>query len=141
VPQCVIWHGLIGDPSHSHVSAKVQRNAGSFFKSWALLCVDWAYRPGSPELRSSPGSKAGRSPAGSERHRTPDRSLASDQPLAPQHPPDVPRRAGFSQERLAEVVGVERTTVMRWESGETCPRPWAGPKLARALGISDQTMR
>lgn len=47
------------------------------------------------------------------------------------------KTAGFSQERLAEAIGVERTTVMRWERGETCPQPWARPKLARALGISD----
>jgi transcriptional regulator with XRE-family HTH domain len=47
------------------------------------------------------------------------------------------KTAGFSQERLAEAIGVERTTVMRWERGETCPQPWARPKLARALGVSD----
>jgi DNA-binding XRE family transcriptional regulator len=29
------------------------------------------------------------------------------------------KAAGFSQERLAEKVGVERSTVMRWERGET----------------------
>jgi DNA-binding XRE family transcriptional regulator len=50
------------------------------------------------------------------------------------------KAAGFSQERLAEAVGVERSTVMRWERGETCPQPWARPKLARALGISDQSL-
>jgi DNA-binding XRE family transcriptional regulator len=50
------------------------------------------------------------------------------------------KAAGFSQERLAETIGVERTTVMRWERGETCPQPWARPKLARALGISDQSL-
>jgi DNA-binding XRE family transcriptional regulator len=50
------------------------------------------------------------------------------------------KAAGFSQERLAETVGVERTTVMRWERGETCPQPWARPKLARALGLSDQSL-
>src|SRR6185437_4198617 len=51
------------------------------------------------------------------------------------------KAAGFSQEeRLAETVGVERTTVMRWERGETCPQPWARPKLARALGISDEAL-
>jgi DNA-binding XRE family transcriptional regulator len=50
------------------------------------------------------------------------------------------KAAGFSQERLAEVVGVERSTVMRWERGETCPQPWARPRLARALGISDQSL-
>jgi transcriptional regulator with XRE-family HTH domain len=50
------------------------------------------------------------------------------------------KAAGFSQERLAEAVGVERTTVMRWERGETCPQPWARPKLARILGISDDAL-
>lgn len=50
------------------------------------------------------------------------------------------KAAGFSQERLAEVVGVERTTVMRWERGDTCPQPWARPKLACALGISDKAL-
>jgi transcriptional regulator with XRE-family HTH domain len=47
------------------------------------------------------------------------------------------KAAGFSQERLADVVGAERSTVQRWERGERCPQPWARPKLARALGISD----
>ena len=50
------------------------------------------------------------------------------------------KEAGFSQERLAEALGVERTTVMRWERGETRPQPWARPKLAHALGISDQAL-
>jgi transcriptional regulator with XRE-family HTH domain len=50
------------------------------------------------------------------------------------------RAAGFSQERLAELVGVERSTVQRWERGETRPQPWARPKLARALDISDQAL-
>jgi ribosome-binding protein aMBF1 (putative translation factor) len=50
------------------------------------------------------------------------------------------KAAGFSQERLAEAIGVERTTVMRWERGETCPQPWARPKLARILGISDDAL-
>jgi DNA-binding XRE family transcriptional regulator len=52
----------------------------------------------------------------------------------------IRKEAGFSQERLAEALGVERTTVMRWERGETTPQPWARPKLARALGISDQAL-
>ncbi|HWR48892.1 MAG TPA: hypothetical protein VN327_14975 [Pseudonocardiaceae bacterium] len=25
------------------------------------------------------------------------------------------------------MVGVEPTTVGRWERGETCPQPWVGP--------------
>jgi hypothetical protein len=50
------------------------------------------------------------------------------------------KAAGFSQEQLAEAVGVERSTVMRWERGETRPQPWARPKLARDIGISDQAL-
>ncbi len=43
---------------------------------------------------------------------------------------------GFSQERLAEAIGVERSTVVRWELGGTEPRPWQRPRLATALEVS-----
>jgi tetratricopeptide (TPR) repeat protein/transcriptional regulator with XRE-family HTH domain len=43
---------------------------------------------------------------------------------------------GLTQEALAELMGVERTTVVRWERGETGPLPWMRPKLARALRVS-----
>ncbi len=43
---------------------------------------------------------------------------------------------GLTQEQLAEQLGVERTTVVRWERGETQPLPWLRPKLARALLVS-----
>lgn len=43
---------------------------------------------------------------------------------------------GLSQERLAEAVGVDRSTVVRWEGAETDPQPWHRPRLARALGVS-----
>jgi DNA-binding XRE family transcriptional regulator len=43
---------------------------------------------------------------------------------------------GFSQERLAHAVDVERSTVVRWELGETEPRPWQRPKLAAVLQLS-----
>ncbi|MGH3647401.1 MAG: helix-turn-helix domain-containing protein [Micromonosporaceae bacterium] len=46
------------------------------------------------------------------------------------------RRAGFSQESLAEAVGVDRSTVVRWEAGETDPQPFTRSKLARALGLT-----
>lgn len=47
------------------------------------------------------------------------------------------KAAGYSQERLAEVLGVERSTVVRWERGDTTPQPWCRPLLAQVLGISD----
>lgn len=43
---------------------------------------------------------------------------------------------GHSQETLARALGVEVTTVGRWERGETSPQPSSRPKLADALGIS-----
>lgn len=46
------------------------------------------------------------------------------------------RAAGFSQEQLAGNLGVERSTVIRWESSETQPQPWLRPKIAQALQVS-----
>ncbi|MFC4591445.1 helix-turn-helix domain-containing protein [Sphaerisporangium corydalis] len=45
------------------------------------------------------------------------------------------KSAGFTQEALAEHLGVERSTVVRWETAETEPQPWIRPKLARALRV------
>jgi tetratricopeptide (TPR) repeat protein/transcriptional regulator with XRE-family HTH domain len=46
------------------------------------------------------------------------------------------KAVGLTQEQLAEQLGVERTTVVRWERGETQPLPWLRPQLAQALGVS-----
>jgi len=43
---------------------------------------------------------------------------------------------GFSQEQLAEALRIDRSTVGRWESGETAPQPWMRPRLAKVLQIS-----
>ena len=43
---------------------------------------------------------------------------------------------GLTQEALANLMGVERSTVVRWERGETEPQPWMRPKLGRALHVS-----
>lgn len=45
------------------------------------------------------------------------------------------KAVGFSQEQLAERLKVHRSTVARWESGETEPHPWMRPRLARALEV------
>lgn len=42
---------------------------------------------------------------------------------------------GLTQEDLAGLLHVERSTVFRWEHGECEPLPWFWPKLARALKV------
>lgn len=43
--------------------------------------------------------------------------------------------AGYTQESLAEKLGVDRCTVGRWERGMQSPQPWQRSELAAALGI------
>ncbi|MFG3301469.1 helix-turn-helix transcriptional regulator [Micromonospora chersina] len=43
---------------------------------------------------------------------------------------------GYSQERLAGLLGVERSTVVRWENAETDPQPWHRTRIASALGVT-----
>jgi DNA-binding XRE family transcriptional regulator len=43
---------------------------------------------------------------------------------------------GYTQERLAEVLGVYPSTVGRWERGVQVPQPWQRPDLAKALGVT-----
>ncbi|MGH8965443.1 MAG: helix-turn-helix transcriptional regulator, partial [Actinomycetes bacterium] len=46
------------------------------------------------------------------------------------------KAAGLTQEDLAHLVGVDRSTVGRWEAGETDPQPWVRRKLVRHLGVT-----
>ncbi|MFI1579428.1 helix-turn-helix transcriptional regulator [Embleya sp. NPDC020630] len=46
---------------------------------------------------------------------------------------------GFTQESLAERLGVDRTTIARWENGKG-PQPWMRPNLARALSLSQEEL-
>ena len=43
---------------------------------------------------------------------------------------------GFSQECLAVTLGVDRTTVGRWERGETDPHPYIRARLSGALQVT-----
>jgi tetratricopeptide (TPR) repeat protein/transcriptional regulator with XRE-family HTH domain len=47
---------------------------------------------------------------------------------------------GLTQEALAAMLDVERSTVVRWERGETEPLPWIRPKLAKALRVSSDRL-
>lgn len=46
------------------------------------------------------------------------------------------KAVGYSQEKLAERLQVEPSTVGRWERGETEPQPWHRPRLAQALEVA-----
>lgn len=43
---------------------------------------------------------------------------------------------GFTQESFARELGVELSTVGRWERGTQDPQPWMRPKIAKALEVS-----
>lgn len=49
---------------------------------------------------------------------------------------DRRRAIGVSQEVLAARLGVERSTVVRWEAGKTAPQPRLRPLLADALQVT-----
>ncbi|MFD8783765.1 helix-turn-helix transcriptional regulator [Kitasatospora sp. NPDC059599] len=51
------------------------------------------------------------------------------------------RAAGHTQERLADLMDVDRTTVHRWEKGTATPQPWQMPKLAGLLKVSAAELR
>jgi transcriptional regulator with XRE-family HTH domain len=50
------------------------------------------------------------------------------------------KKVGYSQEALAEALGVDRSTVVRWEAGEHEPLPYIRPKLARLLDVSAEEL-
>ncbi|MEU5437689.1 helix-turn-helix transcriptional regulator [Streptomyces sp. NPDC020719] len=50
------------------------------------------------------------------------------------------RAVGFTQESLAERLGVERSTVARWESGKAAPQPYIRPRLAAVLQMSNEEL-
>ena len=48
---------------------------------------------------------------------------------------------GLTQEGLAERLGVDRSTIVRWEAGRGGPRPWMRPRFAEALGVSVEELQ
>src|SRR5690348_8971040 len=80
--------------------------------SWAVSCVNG--------LVITTGAATGGRPMPDRRHRLAQRR----------------KTIGLSQERLAEVMRVDRSTVVRWERADTEPQPWHRPRLAAALKVS-----
>lgn len=50
------------------------------------------------------------------------------------------KAAGYTQEALAELLGVDRSTVVRWEAGKHEPLPYIRPKMARLLSVSSDEL-
>lgn len=57
-----------------------------------------------------------------------------------QHLADRRRSLGHSQESLAEKLGVDRSTVARWERGECGPQPVIRPVLAALLQVTREEL-
>lgn len=53
---------------------------------------------------------------------------------------DARKAAGYSQESLAEQLGIDRTTVQRWESGQATPQPLQRANLATALSMTGDSL-
>ncbi|WP_424185738.1 helix-turn-helix domain-containing protein [Actinokineospora sp. G85] len=86
------------------------------------------------ELLSSPGGPSNRVESPEVQKPKAGRSRS---PLAVRR-----RRMGFTQESFAEAIGVESTTVGRWERGQHIPTLWMQPKIAKALKITtDELVR
>ncbi len=62
--------------------------------------------------------------------------------MARKRPRLIQRRktVGYTQERLAEEMGVDRTTVVRWERAECEPQPWQRPRLGALLKVSAEDL-
>lgn len=50
------------------------------------------------------------------------------------------KAAGYTQEKLAAALHVDRNTVARWESGKSEPLPYNRPKLGKLLRLSCQQL-
>lgn len=49
---------------------------------------------------------------------------------------DKRKAAGFTQNDLAEVLCIDRSTIAKWETGQAYPRAALLPKIAQVLGCT-----
>lgn len=47
---------------------------------------------------------------------------------------------GYTQEDLAQALGIARSTVVRWETGAAAPQPWTRSALAKTLGLQPEDL-
>ncbi|MFJ9589119.1 helix-turn-helix transcriptional regulator [Streptomyces acidicola] len=50
------------------------------------------------------------------------------------------KTCGYTQEKFAEALRVDRTTVQRWERGDVDPQPHQRPKVARLLRVEPEEL-
>lgn len=48
------------------------------------------------------------------------------------------QRAGLTIQKVAQCLGVDKSAVVRWESGELTPKLWRITELAELLGESQE---
>jgi transcriptional regulator with XRE-family HTH domain/tetratricopeptide (TPR) repeat protein len=53
---------------------------------------------------------------------------------------EVRRTAGYTQEQLAEALGIDRGTPSRWETGVASPLPYLRPQIAELLNVSREQL-
>lgn len=50
------------------------------------------------------------------------------------------KACGYTQEQFADSLGVDRTTVQRWERGEVDPQPHQRPRMAKLLRLTSKEL-
>ena len=53
---------------------------------------------------------------------------------------ELMKRKGYTQAELAEIIGVNQATISGWQNGLRTPRTKQLPLIAKALGVSVNTL-
>ena len=68
------------------------------------------------------------------------RPAKTPQPAYGQHLAELRKAAGFSQQRLADILKTRQSTIASWEHSSSPPKGSVLPSLAKALGVSLDTL-